>query len=93
MPYSLASLRPGGATYWLQATEDAEFARRKGRWLSSRVLEVYLQETTVSTYTEKMSEISKSRVTDLCKNFSGILDRAVFLKRHHIPEVAWPRLW
>ena len=23
-PYSLASLRPGGATYWLQTTEDAE---------------------------------------------------------------------
>lgn len=25
LPYSLSSLRPGGATYWLQAMEDAEF--------------------------------------------------------------------
>ena len=38
MPYSLSSLRPGGATYWLTETEDAEFVRRKGRWLSTRVL-------------------------------------------------------
>jgi hypothetical protein len=37
MPYSLSSLRPGGATYWLAETEDAEFVRRKGRWLSTRV--------------------------------------------------------
>ena len=48
--YSLASLRPGGATFWLSVTEDAEYVRRKGRWLSTRVLEIYLQETSVATY-------------------------------------------
>ena len=41
---NLSSLRPGGATHWLAQTEDAEFVRRKGRWLSTRVLEIYLQE-------------------------------------------------
>ena len=35
--YNLSSLRPGGATYWLQCTEDAEYVRRKGRWISSKV--------------------------------------------------------
>jgi hypothetical protein len=42
--FNLSSLRPGGATHWLAQTEDAEFVRRKGRWLSTRVLEIYLQE-------------------------------------------------
>ena len=45
--YSLSSLRPGGATHWLSVTEDAEYVRRKGRWVSSKVLEIYLQEVTV----------------------------------------------
>ena len=41
---NLSSLRPGGATHWLAQTEDAEFVRPRGRWLSTRVLEIYLQE-------------------------------------------------
>ena len=51
VPYNLGSLRPGGATYWLNLTEDAEYIRRKGRWVSSKVLEIYLQETAVATFT------------------------------------------
>ena len=36
----------GGATWFLLPTEDAEMLRRRGRWLSSRVMEIYLQEVT-----------------------------------------------
>ena len=53
--YSLGSLRPGGATYWLQATEDSEYVRRKGRWISAKVFETYVQEAAVATFTQKMS--------------------------------------
>ena len=93
LPYSLSSLRPGGATYWLQATEDAEYVRRKGRWLSTRVLEVYLQETTFATYTQKMSGVSQSRVYMICSHFNEILLKAIAFKEAYIPECAWPRLW
>eukprot|EP00438_Fugacium_kawagutii_P013361 Skav216467 [mRNA] locus=scaffold1123:2159:6532:+ [translate_table: standard] len=92
-PYSLASLRPGGATYWLSVTEDAEFVRRKGRWLSTRVLEIYLQETAVATFTEKITPVAMSRISRLCKDFSRILGKAIYLKRANIPEAIWPRLW
>ena len=44
-PLDGGSLRPGGATWMLQATEDAELVRRRGRWTTTKVLEVYLQET------------------------------------------------
>ena len=54
--------RPGGATYWLLETEDAEYVRRKGRWLSTRVLEIYLQEASVATYDRRMSDDTKSRI-------------------------------
>ena len=93
MPYTLSSLRPGGATYWLQLTEDAEFVRRKGRWLSTRVLEIYLQEAVFATYHSKLSCVTKSRVTDLCKNFPEILEKAAFFKRSNFPFSLWPKLW
>ena len=93
LPYSLASLRPGGATFWLQKTEDAEYVRRKGRWLSTRVLEVYLQESVFATYTQKMTVESQSRVHHLCLHFNTILVKAIQLKHAYIPESAWPRLW
>lgn len=91
--YTLSSLRPGGATFWLQATEDAEYVRRKGRWLSTRVLEVYLQETSVSTFTQRLSKETKSRVTDLCKQFPSVLKRVQFFKENKFPERSWPQLW
>lgn len=61
--------RPGGATYWLLETEDAEYVRRKGRWLSTRVLEIYLQEASVATYDRRMSDDTKSRIASLCRKF------------------------
>ena len=92
-PYSLASLRPGGATHLLQQTEDSELVRRKGRWLSSRALEIYLQEAGVATYTSRMSHEAQSRIASLAGNFQAILKKAVFLKEHRIPERCWAHLW
>lgn len=91
--FNLSSLRPGGATYWLAQTEDAEFVRRKGRWLSTRVLEIYLQEASVATYQRRLTEESKSRIQDLCNLFPEVLKKAQFFKAARIPEDAWPKLW
>ena len=84
LPYSLSSLRPGGATFWLQKTKDAEYVRRK---------EVYLQESVFASYTQKMTQESQSRVSHLCMHFNEILLKAIGLKHAFIPESAWPRLW
>ena len=91
--YSLSSLRPGGATFWLQLTEDAEYVRRKGRWISTKVLEVYLQEASVVTYETKITSVSKSRVDALCKQFASVLSKVQFFERTNIPMSAWPQLW
>lgn len=91
--YSLSSLRAGGATHWLQATEDAEYVRRKGRWLSTRVFEIYLQESSVITYQARLSSVTKSHVEDLCKHFSSVLSKVIFLQNAKIPQSLWPRLW
>lgn len=40
-PLDLGSLRPGGATWYLQTLEDGELVRRRGRWLSTKIMDVY----------------------------------------------------
>eukprot|EP00435_Cladocopium_sp_Y103_P072682 s1267_g41.t1 len=92
-PYDLASLRPGGATHLLQRFEDGEFVRRRGRWLSSRVMEIYLQEVAVATYESKIPDLALDRINRLAGAFPQICDRAIFLLESAVPPSSWPFLW
>ena len=86
-PYDLGSLRPGGATDMLQQFEDSELVRRRGRWVSHTVLEIYLQEVSTATFHTRLSAESRSKVQRLsssqCQHFV----------RHNIPAIAWRHLW
>ena len=44
-----ASFRAGGATFWYRSWDDSERVRFRGRWMSHRMLEIYVQEVMVST--------------------------------------------
>lgn len=92
-PYDLASLRAGGATFLMQRLEDAELVRRRGRWLSARVLEIYLQEISAATFQLRMQPKVFDLVQRLAASFSTINKRAIFLLRSNIPPAAWPHLW
>lgn len=92
-PFDLASLRPGGATFLLQRFEDAELVRRRGRWLSGRVMEIYLQEVSVATYVDRMPPKAFSRISGLSASFKDILQKAIFLSESSIPATCWPRLF
>ena len=48
-PYDLGILRPGGAPYPLNRADDATLVQRRGRWMSYRVMTIYLQEIAVAT--------------------------------------------
>lgn len=93
VPYDLASLRAGGATFLLQRFEDSELVRRRGRWVSSRVCEIYLQEVSVATFAEAMPTVAYSRVNRLAGAFPTILTKALFLLETQIPTGAWPRMF
>lgn len=64
-PYDLGSFRPGGATGMLQQFEDFELVRRRGRWVSHKVLEIYLQEVSTATFHTRLSAESRSKVQRL----------------------------
>ena len=49
-PITLASFRPGGATWLIMMTECSELVQRRGRWASWATMSIYLQEVAASTY-------------------------------------------
>lgn len=82
-PLDPGSLRAGGATWHLHMTEDGEYyCRRKGRWLSQKVMEIYGQETTALLYLKRIAPESRDlvlalaqlfpRVDELCRHYSSL---------------------
>eukprot|EP00435_Cladocopium_sp_Y103_P039111 s1573_g10.t1 len=88
-PFSLGSLRPGGATFLLHACENSELVRRRGRWLSTRVMEVYLQEILVATFVKKLDPTVRARLESLALGFAGILRIAIGYLNSGIPPKTW----
>ena len=89
----LGSLRPGGATHLLQLTEDSELVRRRGRWASHKVMEIYLQEVSSSTFIMDLSETAREKVLHLAHLFPGILAQARICADNNIPSNCWCYLW
>ena len=85
----LGSLRAGGATHLLSLTEDSELVRRRGRWISSRTMEVYLQEAAAVTYFPSLPEETKTKITHAAELFPTVLERAIAFLRCSVPSEAW----
>ena len=69
-PFDLGSLRPGGATHLLVLTESPDLVRRRGRWTSNRVREIYLQEVIYTTFTELLNPQVKKPEFTATRRFS-----------------------
>lgn len=92
-PFDLGSLRPGGATWLLHQVEDAALVQRRGRWLSARVMEIYLQESFVSTFIRGLDPKTRTRI-ELCSGaFATTLERAISFLDSGIPPGAWFSLY
>ena len=73
----------------LQQTENVELVRRRGRWLSSRVTEIYLQEIAAVTYVPRLPADARAKVEQLAAAFPWVLARAIFFEHSKIPRKAW----
>ena len=89
----LGSLRPGGATYLLQVCEDSELVRRRGRWVSPKVMEIYLQEVSASTYLGDLPPAVRFKVLAVAENFEQTLEKVSNWRAAGVPAGAWPYLW
>ena len=88
-PYELSSLRPGGATFLLNLTENPDLVRRRGRWASIKVMEIYLQEVAVATGVNKLDAEVREKIKRLSDAFPEILQQSLKFLRCAIPCKAW----
>ena len=74
-------------------TEDSEVVRRRGRWVTSKVCGLYLQEVLYTTYTEKLAEGPRRKVQQLAGAFPQVLEKAICFLRGGIPTKVWFKLY
>eukprot|EP00435_Cladocopium_sp_Y103_P020656 s317_g5.t1 len=88
-PLDLGSLRAGGATWHLQTTEDGEYCRRKGRWATQKIMEVYVQETTALLYLKRIPDEGRNKVLAVANLFPTVLARSQTLLSARVPKEVW----
>ena len=69
----------------LQATEQSEIVRRRGRWVTTKVVEVYLQEVSAARYLNCLDDSQKNKVFGLAFGFLSILQKAESFVAANIP--------
>ena len=85
-PLSLASFRPGGATWLLAECENIDLIKRRGRWASERVMNCYLQEVTASTYMMEISPIARNRILTAYDLFPSLMSSIISFHAAQVPE-------
>ena len=85
----LGSLRAGGATWLLQACEDSELVRRRGRWLNSRTMEIYIQETSALQFLPSLPKRTRDLILLAVAVFPQVLAKFREFDSLGIPRNAW----
>ena len=88
----LGSLRAGGATWLLMVSEDSEMVRRRGRWISSKIMEIYVQEASASQFLHRLEASTRQRILGSLSVFPWALSWLVFWWKAGIPVRAWKAL-
>ena len=88
----LGSLRAGGATWLLQVSEDAEMVRRRGRWLNSRTMEIYIQECSALQFLPSLDSSTRELLLQAVRLFPAITAKFLEFLQHGIPQNAWKHL-
>ena len=89
----LGSFRPGGATHLLQITEDSELVRRRGRWVSPKVMEIYLQEVSSIQFLPSQPPQVRAGILEYARAFPKVFAKAEQWTRQKVPPATWYQLF
>ena len=67
----LSSLRAGGATWLMLTSDDPELVRRRGRWLTSKIMEIYVQEVSALQFLPSLAPQVRRKVFEALEAFPG----------------------
>ena len=82
--FDLASLRAGGATWLMGATEAPDLVRRRGRWVSNKVMEIYVQEVSAMLYLPRLSPEQREHIFAWTNSFEAAFEFAKWSHELHL---------
>ena len=85
----LGCLRAGGASWLLMRSEDSTLTRRRGRWISNKIMEIYVQEVCALSF--KSTSSHKEFIVSGVQIFP-CMKRVDELQRAKVPEMVWSTL-
>ena len=90
--FDLGSLRAGGATWLMDTTENPDYVRRRGRWITTKVMEIYVQEVTALTFLPRLPDDVKQHVFAWAGVFAAMVDKAERWHAFSLPASSWKYL-
>lgn len=72
---NLGLLRAGGASWLLMVSEDSEFTRRRGRWITSKVMDIYTQERWAVQFMPRLPNNTKDKLLKGRSVFDWVLSQ------------------
>ena len=85
----LGSLRAGGASWLLLTSEESELVRRRGRWISHKIMEVYVQEAAAIQFLPRLEKSVRDGILAGASIFPAVVDKLHTFSKAAIPETAW----
>ena len=74
----------------MMVSDNVEMIRRRGRWVSMKVMEIYVQEVSAVQFIPSLPPHVKKQVIEGATIFPWILSQAQILDRINIPLPVWP---
>ncbi|CAE7242937.1 unnamed protein product [Symbiodinium sp. CCMP2592] len=87
--FDLGSLRAGGATWLMDMTENPDYVRRRGRWITTKVMEIYVQEVASLTFLPRLPDTVKQHIFAWAGQFAAVVDKVEAWHSFNVPPVSW----
>ena len=88
----LSSLRAGGATWLMLTSDDSKLVRRRGRWLTPKIMEIYVQEVSALQFLPTLDQNARSKVFQALVTFPQLVATASFFASSGLPTTTWYNL-
>ena len=88
----LSSLRAGGATWLMLTSDDSELVRRRGRWLTPKIMEIYVQEVSALQFLPTLLPGARRKVFEALEAFPQLVSTAKYFSSLNIPTRLWYNL-
>ena len=70
-------------------SEDSELVRRRGRWLTSKIMEIYVQEVSALQFLPQLPQRVRTLILEGAGLFPVLLQKVSYLHACGIPVTAW----